>query len=178
MKWESRQCSRWLLWALFFSVLLASADISWGDETDWPKAPLSSQSSGNDSDRSPSSSSKVAWQPTALPESIVELWSQFRAEYPSFRLNLESFLDQVEAFGISLEDLPAFLSYSISSFENSEAARMIEREEAEAKIVEAIMRGVEADRSLEECQGRVDVWRVSFFVVLIVGSLGWLLTLF
>ena len=104
---------------------------------------------------------------TPPPESLLQLWTQFSEKYQDFSLSLEQFLDQVEAFGISFEDLPLYLEFLTSSFEESERIRkeLVESLKAEEKRAEE-----------GEANGRW--WRAGFVAAAVCGAVGWAAFLF
>lgn len=61
---------------------------------------------------------------------------------------MDQFLDQVEAYGISFEELPQFLTLSIDLYSQSETARAAEKEAAKKALQAASKRIIEAEDAL------------------------------
>ena len=116
-----------LLLLLFMALVMA-----WGLEPETRSLPLSGSGLGNLQSSIPITESKAI----ELPPEFWQSWEIFKLEFQGFSLSLETFLDQVEAFGISFEELPAFLTHLTESYKASETARLEEREAADASILE------------------------------------------
>lgn len=107
--------------------------------TSWADSPgsASSQPSASGLERSPSASPTIEQKLLQLPPEFWKKWSEYSSALSTLALSLEEFLDQVEAFGISFEELPSFIQHLIDTYETSEAARLREREAADAAIAQA-----------------------------------------
>ena len=134
--------------------------------------------SGSASESSPSSMPSTEPKVIDLPPEFWQSWETFKTEFQAFSLSLETYLDQVEAYGISFEELPAFMTHLTESYKASESARMIEREVAEAKVVDAIMDGIHAEKERDTAVRSRNAWRTAALVSAGAAVLGWLLAIF
>ena len=107
--------SRWWLVLLFALLLLCGVRTLSAQETPSPATPSNSSASMTSTqESSPSLNVSMA--------SLQPQWVLFRERFQDFKGSLEQFLDQVEAFGISFEDLPLYLTFLTSSLENYSTA--------------------------------------------------------
>jgi hypothetical protein len=122
------------LQALFLALLLFLAPaILWADGPET----LSSPPSASDLENLPSTSPTIEQKLLQLPPEFWKKWDEYSSALSTLALSLEGFLDQVEAFGISFEELPSFIQHLIDTYEISEAASLREREAAAAAVVQA-----------------------------------------
>jgi len=92
---------------------------------------------------------------TTLSEQIQSLkpqWLLFKEAFQNFAGSLEQFLDQVEAFGISFEELPAYLMFLTTSLENYSLAYRTVQESMIAQLAEETSLRTKAETSR-------DAWR-------------------
>ncbi|MGD9938605.1 MAG: hypothetical protein AB7T74_02265 [Clostridia bacterium] len=172
MKCERR--SSWSAWVLVLLLLCMGLVSTRAEGQEMPSLPLS----GSDSESSPSSMPSTEPKVIDLPPEFWQSWETFKTEFQAFSLSLETYLDQVEAYGISFEELPAFMTHLTESYKASESARMIEREVAEAKVVDAIMDGIHAEKERDTAVRSRDAWRTAALVSAGTAVLGWLLAIF
>ena len=92
----------------------------------------------------PSTTSESLIQ-TQQPQGLLQMWSEYDRQFKTSMLNLDQFLDQVEAFGISFESLPGFMTHLVDSYRASELARIQERA-ASDKAIESERRDAQAAR--------------------------------
>ncbi len=138
MKCAPDQSSRWWLLALAFLVLLFASRTAWAQEPVLPSMPLSSPTLSEEPPKSP-----IEWR-----QQLVTLWNEYDSEFQNSILSLDAFLAQVEAFGISYEDLPKYIEFLESSYNQSETARITEQEAAEKALQAASKRIIEAEDAL------------------------------
>ena len=128
-----------------------------------PDESMSSQSPSSElNGRSKSGTSLSSEAPSNEPENKLNgTWQKFKQKYLDFTMSLEEYLDQVEAFGISFEDLPLYLTFLETSLKASEEARARERAESlegRSEMIDTI--GVlSADKARLEKER--DLWRIS-----------------
>ena len=147
-------CARRFGYLLCVFYLLAAALLpAHGQSTSGESSLLSGQP------QETTSSSLTLTQP---PGSLLQLWTQFSEKYQDFSLSLEQFLDQVEAFGISFEDLPLYLEFLTSSYEESERMRK--------ELVESLK---EEEKRAEEEEASRKWWRAGFVAAAVCGAVGW-----
>ena len=70
------------------------------------------------------------------------------------------------------------MTLSREQFEASEEARMIEREAAEARIVDAIMVGINATKERDKAVKAQAAWRATALVLAGAAITGWLIAIF
>jgi len=103
-------------------------------------------------------------------ETPIETWSDYDTASESF----QNALDQLalswpkysrlqEKLGISFSDFPAYIENLIKQSESLEETIVIEREAAEAKVTDAILKGIEAAKSR-------DRWKTAAIVEFIIAS--------
>jgi len=85
---------------------------------------------------------------------LTDPWSSFDSAWASLKDELTAsdedsarLLKLLQGLQTEAEGLRSSLALSIQQFKDSEASRMIEREAAEAKITDAILRGIAAEKS-------------------------------
>lgn len=126
----------WRLQARFLALVLFFVPaILWADEPET----LNFQPSASGLESSPSTSPTIERKLLQLPPEFWMKWDDYSSALSTLALSLEEFLDQVEAFGISFEELPSFIQHLIDTYEISEAARLRESEAADAVIAQAEM---------------------------------------
>lgn len=86
-------------------------------------------------------------EPTPPTPELMQRWSEYDRQFKSSMLSLDQFLDQVEAFGISFESLPGFMTHLADSLKESEEARINEREQGRTVLGAALGRAARAERS-------------------------------
>jgi hypothetical protein len=124
----------WLSLVVFFALALFLVPAtSWAEGLD----PLSSQPFASVLENSPVDSSTIEQKLLQLPPEFWQKWNEYSSALSTLAMSLEEFLDQVEAFGISFEELPSFIQHLIDTYETSEAAHLREREAAAAEIYQA-----------------------------------------
>jgi len=133
----------WL--ALLFGVLLFSARTTWGQE---PSATVQPPPSLQSSQNLPISSTT----PTDPWNNFDSAWSSLKGELTASDEDSANLLTLLQGLQTEAEGLRSSLELSIQQFEGSEAARLIEREAAEKRIVDAILRGVEAERQRDRAR--------------------------
>jgi len=139
---RQKQSSRWWLLVLFLLVLLFTARTISAQEQSVPSGSQLSQQS-----------SLEQATPSKALASIVPLWNQFKPQYLGLAVNLEAYLDQVEAFGISFEQLPQLLTLSIDLYNQSEADREAERKLAALKLIKEQTERQKAERAKNTWRG-------------------------
>lgn len=134
-----RDQSSWWLLALFFLVFFFSARTVWGQETSEPGRTPNSQASAS---------------PMRFIETLLtDPWANFDSAWTSLRDELTASSEDSAKLSILLQGLQTeadglrlSLALSIQQYEVSEASQMIERAAAEAKVTDAILRGIEAEK--------------------------------
>ena len=107
-------------------------------------------------------------KPSVPPNRLLETWPKFRSEFRGFTLNMDQFLDQVEAFGINFEDLPVYLTFLTVSLSNLEKARLAEQQAAHEGRNE-MLAAIAGERAGREAAERSrDNWRTA---ALVTGSI-------
>ncbi|MBU1081606.1 MAG: hypothetical protein KKB59_14075, partial [Spirochaetes bacterium] len=139
------QSSSWWLVALFLLVALFSARTVWGQETSASEAPPLSLSS------TPNSASTES-QPTDPWESFDSAWTSLKDELLQSAEDSEKLSRLLEGLQTEASELRFSLALSIQQYADSEAARMIEREAAEKRVVDAILRGIEAEHQRDRAR--------------------------
>lgn len=153
--WRHEESSRWWLVALLALVLLSLARTVSGQElptSDTP--PTSPQSSETLPNTEPT--------PTDQWASFDQLWTSLKDELTQSDADSQALLTSLEALRIEADELRSSLTESTRLYEQSEASRMIEREAAEARITDAILRGIDAEKSR-------DRWKTSAIIIGCVG---------
>ena len=141
---RSPQSSWWLL-ALLFLVLFFSARTAWGQEPSVPGQPPPSLQSAQSL---PTSSTT----PTDPWESFDSAWSSLKDELTASDEDSAKLLTLLQGLQTEAVALRSSLELSIRQYENSEASRLIEREAAEKRVVDAILRGAEAERQRDRAR--------------------------
>jgi conjugal transfer/entry exclusion protein len=106
-------------------------------------------------------------------QSLQPQWILFKEAFQNFAGSLEQFLDQVEAFGISFEELPAYLMFLTTSLDNYSAAYRTVQEAMIAQLAEETALRTKAETSRNR-------WRTASFicgVIAIIASGGLALTI-
>jgi hypothetical protein len=101
-------------------------------------------------------------------ESFDSAWSSLKLELMGWSEDSQKLYELLEALQTEADGLRYSLTLSREQFEASEEARMIERKAAEAKVVDAILRSIEAQRQMER-------WRAGALVAGGAGLVGWIL---
>ena len=142
--------SHWWLLFLFALLVLFSVRTVSGQEmdTEEPK-PSTSQSS-----LTPTSEPQ---SPTDWQAQLLTLWTQYDQEFQTSMGSLDEFLSQVEAYGISFEDLPKYIEFLESSFKASEDSK-----KAQALVAATEIAGLKANLSKAETSR--DMWRTGALV--------------
>jgi len=104
-------------------------------------------------------------------ESFDQLWQTLKDELTASEQDSKKLQELLDGLLIERDGLQSSLMESTRLYEQSEEARMIERKAAEAKVVDAILRSIEAQKQAE-------FWRKSTIVAIGLGALGWLLAIF
>lgn len=99
-------------------------------------------------------------------ESFDQLWVNLKDELTASELDWQKLQDSLARLQTETGELRSLLMESSERLARSEEARMIERKTAEAKIVDAILRSIEAEK-------KADRWRTGTFVAVVVGAVGW-----
>lgn len=153
--WRQEESSRWWLVALLALVLLSLARTVSGQEfptSDTPTpTPQSSETLPN-----------TEQTPTDQWASFDLLWTSLKDELTQSDADSQALLTSLEALRIEADELRSSLTESTRLYEQSEASRMIEREAAEARITDAILRGIGAEKSR-------DRWKIT---AIILGGVG------
>ena len=105
-------------------------------------------------------------EPTQLPPELMKRWREYDQQFNSSMLTLEQFLDQVEAFGISFESLPGFMTHLVDSYRASELARIQERA-ASDKALETALREAQSARQ------RAERWKLGAIIAGALAAVGW-----
>ena len=153
--WRQEESSRWWLVALLGLVLLSLARTVSGQETQSGSTPTPSQQS---SETLPNTEPT----PTDQWASFDLLWTSLKDELTQSDADSQALLTSLEALRIEADELRSSLTESTRLYEQSEASRMIEREAAEARITDAILRGIDAEKSR-------DRWKTSAIILGCVG---------
>lgn len=153
--WRHEESSRWWLVALLALVLLSLARTVSGQETQSGSTPTPSPQS---SKTMPSTEPN----PTDQWASFDQLWTSLKDELTQSDADSQALLTSLEALRIEADELRSSLTESTMLYEQSEASRMIEREAAEARITDAILRGIDAEKSR-------DRWKTSAIILGCVG---------
>ena len=153
--WRHEESSRWWLVALLALVLLSLARTVSGQElpaSDTPTpAPQSNETLPN-----------TEPTPTDQWASFDLLWTSLKDELTQSDADSQALLISLEALRIEADELRSSLTESTRLYEQSEASRMIEREAAEARITDAILRRIDAEKSR-------DRWKTSAIILGCVG---------
>ena len=153
--WRHEESSRWWLVALLALVLLSLARTVSGQElpaSDTPTPlPQSSETLPN-----------TEPTPTDQWASFDLLWTSLKDELTQSGADSQALLTSLEALRIEADELRYSLMESMRLYEQSETSRMIEREAAEARITDAILRGIDAEKSR-------DRWKTSAIILGCVG---------
>lgn len=165
MRCERRSSlSAWaLLWLLVFMVLVSMR--AEGQET------LNSPPSGSGLESLQLATPTIEPPLTDPWESFDLAWNSLKLELMGWSEDSQTLYDSLQVLQIEADGLRYSLTLSREQFAASEEARMIEREAAEAKVVDAILRSIEAQKQAE-------FWRKSTIVAIGLGALGWLLAIF
>jgi hypothetical protein len=127
----------------------------------------------------PSENSASTEQPQTDPwESFDSAWSSLKLELMGWSEDSLRLYGLLEALQTEASGLRSSLTLSREQYEASEEARMIERKEAEAKIVEAIIRGVDAEFARDRALVASRRWRTTALIAAGAAALGWLLVIF
>ena len=153
--WRHEESSRWWLVALLALVLLSLARTVSGQELPASNTPTPSPQL---SETSPS----IEPTPTDQWASFDLLWTSLKDELTQSDADSQALLTSLEALRIEADELRSSLKESTRLYEQSEASRMIEREAAEARITDAILRGIDAEKSR-------DRWKTSAIILGCVG---------
>ena len=141
---------------LFLALLLLGPVMPWVFAQETPSSPSSSESSPT-----------LSPEPTSSTSELMRLWNEYDQQFKSSMLTLEQFLDQVEAFGISFESLPGFMTHLADSLKASEEARLSERKIAADALDLAVRKGADAEK-------RADFWKYTTFAASGVALAGWI----
>ena len=101
-------------------------------------------------------------------QSFDSAWSSLKLELMGWSEDSQTLYNSLEALQTEAEELRSSLTLSREQYKASEEARMIERKAAEARVVDAILRGIEAQKQME-------AWRTGAKVAIAVGAAGWIL---
>ena len=153
--WRQEESSRWWLLALLALVLLSLARTVSGQELPASNTPTPSPQL---SETSPNTEPT----PTDQWASFDQLWTSLKDELTQSDADSQALLTSLEALRIEADELQSSLKESTRLYEQSEASRMIEREAAEARITDAILRGIDAEKSR-------DRWKIT---AIILGGVG------
>jgi hypothetical protein len=153
--------SVWALLLLVFFMALVSLRVE-GQET--PNSLLSA----SDSESLQLATPTIEPTPTDPWQSFDQAWNSLKLELMGWSEDSQTLYDSLEALRIEAEGLRSSLTLSREQFAASEEARMIERKAAEAKVVDAILRSIEAQNQMEQS-------RTATLVVGGVGLVGWIL---
>lgn len=149
------QSSRWWLLALLGLVLLFAARTVSGQELLTSDTPTPSPQSNETLPNTDPT-------PTDQWASFDQLWTSLKDELTQSDADSQALLTSLEALRIEADELRSSLTESTRLYEQSEASRMIEREAAEARITDAILRGIDAEKSR-------DRWKIT---AIILGGVG------
>ena len=105
-------------------------------------------------------------EPTTPHDELMRRWSEYDQQFGSLVTSLELFLDRLEAYGISFEQLPTYIEFLENSWKDSEAARLEEREAARQAIQAALDRAARAERAAVW-------WRRGTVAAAVLGVAGW-----
>ena len=153
--WRQEESSRWWLLALLALVLLSLARTVSGQELPASNTPTPSPQL---SETSPNTEPT----PTDQWASFDQLWTSLKDELTQSDADSQALLISLEALRIEADELRSSLTESTRLYEQSEASRMIEREAAEARITDAILRRIDAEKSR-------DRWKTSAIILGCVG---------
>ena len=153
--WRHEESSHWWLVALLALVLLSLARTVSAQELPTSNTPTPTpQSSETLPNTEPT--------PTDQWASFDLLWTSLKDELTQSDADSQALLTSLEALRIEADELRSSLTESTRLYEQSEASRMIEREAAEARITDAILRGIDAEKSR-------DRWKTSAIILGCVG---------
>ena len=153
--WRHEESSRWWLVALLGLVLLFAARTVSAQELPTGDTPTPSlQSNETLPNTEPT--------PTDQWASFDQLWTSLKDELTQSDADSQALLTSLEALRIEADELRSSLTESTRLYEQSEARLMIEREAAEARITDAILRGIDAEKSR-------DRWKTSAIILGCVG---------
>ena len=153
--WRHEESSRWWLVALLALVLLSLARTVSAQELPTSNTPTPTpQSSETLPNTEPTQTDQWA--------SFDLLWTSLKDELTQSDADSQALLTSLEALRIEADELRSSLTESTRLYEQSEASRMIEREAAEARITDAILRGIDAEKSR-------DRWKTSAIILGCVG---------
>ena len=153
--WRHEESSRWWLVALLALVLLSLARTVSGQE-------LPSNDTPTPSPQLSETSTNTEPTPTDQWASFDLLWTSLKDELTQSDADSQALLISLEALRIEADELRSSLTESTMLYEQSETSRMIEREAAEARITDAILRGIDAEKSR-------DRWKTSAIILGCVG---------
>jgi len=149
------QSARWWLLALLGLVLLFAARTVSAQELPTSNTPTPSPQS---SEALPNTEPT----PTDQWASFDLLWTSLKDELTQSDADSQALLISLEALRIEADELRSSLTESTRLYEQSEASRMIEREAAEARITDAMLRGIDAEKSR-------DRWKITAIILGCVG---------
>ena len=153
--WRQEESSRWWLVALLALVLLSLARTVSGQELLTSDTPTPSPQSNE-------TLPNTEPTPTDQWASFDQLWTSLKDELTQSDADSQALLISLEALRIEADELRSSLTESTRLYEQSEVSRMIEREAAEARITDAILRGIDAEKSR-------DRWKTSAIILGCVG---------
>jgi len=149
----------WLCVVPLLLALLFSAHTAWGQETNEPAPTLSLPSSGTNTP-------PTGPIPTDPWSNFDSAWTNLKDELTQSAEDSEKLSNLLHQLQTETNGLRSSLAQSIQQYEDSEKARMIERSAAEAKITDAILKGIKAEKSR-------DRWKTATVIVsTIAGILG------
>ena len=162
MKCERR--SFWSAWVLLLLLLFMGLVSTRAEDQSEPPMPQPLPAS-SESWLTPELLQTDPWQSFDL------LWQTLKEELTASETDSKKLQELLDGLLIERDGLQFSLTESTRLYEQSEEARMIERKAAEAKVVDAILRSIEAQKEAE-------FWRKSTIVAIGLGALGWLLAIF
>ena len=107
-----------------------------------------------------------------------QAWISLKLELMGWSEDSQTLYDSLQVLRIEADGLRSSLTLSREQFEASEEARMIEREAAEARIVDAIMVGINATKERDKAVKAQAAWRATALVLAGAAITGWLIAIF
>lgn len=148
--------SPWWFVAFYFLLVCFAPPTSWGQEANAPEPTLSLPIFGQ-------ATPSIETPPTDPWANFDSAWTSLKDELIQSAEDSEKLSTLLLGLQIEVEELRSSLAESTRQFELSEANRMIEREAAEAKVTDAILKGIKAAKSR-------DRWKTAAIVEFIIAS--------
>lgn len=160
--------SAWVLLLLLLCMALVSTRAE--DQSEPPMPQPSPQWSENSA-----STGTLQTDPWA---SFDLAWTNLKLELIGWSEDSQTLYDSLQVLKTEADGLRYSLTLSREQFEASEEARMIERKAAEARVVDAIMVGINATKERDKAVKAQATWRATALVLAGAAITGWLIAIF